>query len=144
MWKGLVSAGFRVGSTSFRWFRPVSGHFGWFRVIPLFSNYDQRTSILAPKVFNIGLKPVQLKNLQPLLSVKASKCSKTSKSCKETSETKDPSKQTADDVLAAIPEKQWDVDCVPSFGQNTGENLVRPLMFFYAIEKLSLKWPVSP
>ena len=47
----------------------------------------------------------------------------------ETSETKGPSKQTADDVLAAISEKQWDVDCVQSFDQNIGENLVRTLVF---------------
>ena len=38
-WFQMVSAGFRVGSTDFRWFRPVSGRFGWFRVILLFSNY---------------------------------------------------------------------------------------------------------
>ena len=56
---------------------------------------NQRMSILASKVFNIGLNPVQLKNLQPILSVKASKCSKTSKSCKETSETKGPFKQAS-------------------------------------------------
>ena len=68
-------------------------------------------------------------NFKVILSVKASKCRKTSRSCKETSETKGPSKKTADDVLAAISEKQWDVDCVQSFGQNIGENLVRTLVF---------------
>ena len=29
-WEGLVSAGFRVGSTGFRWFRPVSGRLAGF------------------------------------------------------------------------------------------------------------------
>ena len=45
-WEGLVSAGFRVGSTGFRWFQPVLGRFGWFRVIPLFSNYGGRVCTL--------------------------------------------------------------------------------------------------
>ena len=35
-WEGLVSAGFRVGRTGF----------GWFRLVPLFSNYHWRRQML--------------------------------------------------------------------------------------------------
>ena len=58
--EGLVSAGFRVGSTGFRWFRPVSGRFGWFRVILLFSNYAISvfscvdTSLVSSDTFSLG------------------------------------------------------------------------------------------
>ena len=37
--EALVSAGFRVGRTGFRWFHVGRTGFGWFRLIPLFNNY---------------------------------------------------------------------------------------------------------
>ena len=42
-WEGFVSAGLKVGRTGsggFGSFRLVSASFGWFRVVPLFSNYQ--------------------------------------------------------------------------------------------------------
>ena len=66
--KELVSAGFRVGSTSFRWFRPVSGRFGWFRVVPLFSNYDY---LISAKVLQrLGLDVAKLSGVNCCSSLK--------------------------------------------------------------------------
>ena len=39
MGEGLVSAGFKGERTGFRVGRLVSCGFGWFRLVPLFSNY---------------------------------------------------------------------------------------------------------